>query len=134
MNTKKHRKPPHSWFLPILVFAFVWLLMGELISIHQRAIFEFYVFDQHPFSTPDKSGKDKAFKLKSKKSGKDQVDAEYHITPFLTEAESGFIIDFSEYSYAELCVPIIPDESLRFKSSRAPPSLYDLIPLYFIFL
>jgi hypothetical protein len=123
MNSKEHRKPPQSWFLPILVFAFVWLLMGELISIHQRAIFEFYVFDQHPFATPDKSGKDKAFKLKSKKSGKDQVETEYHLTPCLTEAEPGLIIEFSDYSYVEFCAIIIPVYTNGLKSTRAPPTL-----------
>lgn len=122
MNSKTHRKPPHSWFLPILVFAFVWLLMGELISIHQRAIFNFYVFDQHPFSTPDKSGKDKVFKLKAKKSGKDQVVIDHHLAPCLTDTQPGILLEFSDYSYAETRVSIIPVESLRFKSSRAPPA------------
>ena len=112
MISKKHRKPPHSWFLPILIFAFIWLLMGELISIHQRAIFQFYVFDQHPFSTPDKSGKDKVFKLKSKKNGKDKVETDHHLTPCLTDSEPGMLMIFADYSYAELRIKIIPDESL----------------------
>ena len=123
MNSKKHRKPPHSWFLPILVFAFIWLLMGELISVHQRAIFDFYVFDQHPFATPDKSGKDKAFKLKSKKSSKDQIETEHHVIPCLIDAEPGTILEISEYSYADLSAPLTSDESLRFEAARAPPSL-----------
>lgn len=123
MNSKEHRKPPHSWFLPILVFAFVWLLMGELISIHQRAIFDFYVFDQHPFATPDKSSKDKVFKLKSKKNGKDQIATEIHITPCLTEAEPGSIIAFSQFSYIEFSVPISPFYFDGYKSTRAPPAL-----------
>ncbi|MEE4260491.1 MAG: hypothetical protein V2I62_12055 [Bacteroidales bacterium] len=121
MNSKTHRKPPHSWFLPILVFAFVWLLMGELISIHQRAIFNFYVFDQHPFSTPDKSGKDKVFKLKTKKSSKDQVEIDHHLTPCLTDNQPGILLVFSDYTFTETLVFIIPVESLRLKASRAPP-------------
>jgi len=121
MNSKIHRKPPHSWFLPILVFAFVWLLMGELISIHQRAIFNFYVFDQHPFSTPDKSGKDKVFKLKTKKNGKDQVEVDQHLTPCLTDRQPGILLEFTDYTFADTQPSIIPLESLRFKASRAPP-------------
>jgi len=121
MNSKIHRKPPHSWFLPIIVFAFVWLLMGELISIHQRAIFNFYVFDQHPFSTPDKSGKDKVFKLKTKKSSKDQVEIDHHFTPCLTDTQPGILLTFSDYTFAETHASFIPDETLSYKASRAPP-------------
>lgn len=123
MNSKQHRKPPHSWFLPILVFAFVWLLMGELISIHQRAIFDFYVFDQHPFSTPDKSGKDKVFKLKTKKSAKDQAKIDHHLTPCLTDTPPGRILEFSEFIFPEIPTPFISIESLRLKATRAPPAV-----------
>lgn len=123
MNSKQHRKPPHSWFLPILVFAFVWLLMGELISVHQRAIFNFYVFDQHPFSTPDKSGKDKVLQVKSKKSGKDQVEIDLHFTPCLTDTQPGIILVFSDYTHAETTDPFCVDESYRFKATRAPPAV-----------
>jgi len=123
MNTLPNRKLPHSWFLPIMVFAFVWLLMGELISIHQRAIFHFYVFDQHPFSTPDKSGQNKVFKLKSKKSGKDQVEIDHHFTPCLTDKHPCIILVFSDYTHAETTDPFFNDESYRFKATRAPPAL-----------
>lgn len=123
MNTKQHRRPPHSWFIPIVVFAFVWLLMGELISIHQRAIFNFYVFDQHPFSTPDKSGKDKVFKLKTKKSGKDQVEIDQSLSPCITNIQQELYFEFLVLNYSEITNPIIDSEYLKFRSPRAPPIL-----------
>lgn len=49
--------------MPILAFAFFWLVIGDLIIIHERAIFGFDPFTKHiPFAKPDKSSSIKLYK------------------------------------------------------------------------
>jgi len=47
--------------------AFFYLVIGELIIIHQKMIFDYDAFAKHPMSKPDKTGKEKIYKLKDKK-------------------------------------------------------------------
>ena len=51
-----------------MTLAFFYLVIGDLIIIHQRAIYNFDIYDTQPMSKPDKSGKDKVYKLKDKKN------------------------------------------------------------------
>lgn len=60
--------------LPILAFAFFWLVIGDLIIIHEKAIFGFDPFSSHiPFTKPDKNStvklqKDEGQKVNKSKS------------------------------------------------------------------
>ena len=50
-----------------MTLAFMYLVIGDLILFHQRAIFHHDAFAGQPLSKPDKSGKDHLYKLKDKK-------------------------------------------------------------------
>jgi len=50
-----------------MTMAFFYLVIGELIIIHQKMIFDYDAFANHPMSKPDKTGKEKIYKLKDKK-------------------------------------------------------------------
>lgn len=50
-----------------MTLAFMYLVIGDLILFHQRAIFHHDAFAGQPLSKPDKSGKDHIYKLKDKK-------------------------------------------------------------------
>jgi len=71
--------------LPILAFAFFWLVIGDLIIIHERAIFGFDPFTSHtPFAKPDKNNntvklyKDDGQKI-NKSKGNSFFSAERHV-------------------------------------------------------
>lgn len=71
-NNFKVQKNKSSYTKKLLVsfmaFAFFYLVIGDLILIHQKAIFKYDIFADQPMSKPDKSGKDKVYKLKDKKN------------------------------------------------------------------
>lgn len=50
-----------------MTFVFFYLVIGELIIIHQKLIFDYDAFASHPMSKPDKTGKENIYKLKDKK-------------------------------------------------------------------
>ncbi len=47
--------------------AFFYLVIGDLITFHQKAIFNFDAFAGQPLNKPDKSDKGSIYKLKDKK-------------------------------------------------------------------
>ncbi|HEY9114519.1 MAG TPA: hypothetical protein VIN10_07440 [Bacteroidales bacterium] len=57
--------------LPILAFAFFWLVIGDLIIIHERAIFGYDPFTANtPFAKPDKNTSVKLYKDEGQKINK----------------------------------------------------------------
>lgn len=57
--------------LPILAFAFFWLVIGDLIIIHEKAIFGYDPFTSHtPFAKPDKNTSVKLYKDEGQKINK----------------------------------------------------------------
>ncbi len=62
--------------LVFMTVAFFYLVIGDLIIIHQRAIFDFDIFTCYPISKSDKASKKNLNKLKSK-------DPNFHVS-FLT--------------------------------------------------
>jgi len=57
--------------VPILAFAFFWLVIGDLVILHEKAIFGYDPFTAHtPFAKPDKSDTLKIFKDKGQKLNK----------------------------------------------------------------
>jgi len=63
IRTKMLRK----MVVAFMTLAFMYLVIGDLILFHQRAIFHHDAFAGQPLSKPDKSGKDHLYKLKDKK-------------------------------------------------------------------
>lgn len=60
--------PFEKMVLPILAFAFFWLVIGDLIIIHEKAIFGFDPFNSHiPFTKPDKTSSVKLYKDEGQK-------------------------------------------------------------------
>lgn len=51
-----------------MTFAFFYLVIGDLIIIHQRAIFDFEIIACNPINKTDKTSKKNPSKLKSKNS------------------------------------------------------------------
>ena len=104
-----------------MTLAFFYLVIGDLITFHQKAIFNYDVFAGQPLSKPDKSDKGSIYKLKDKK---DRI-----IAKFLTFVSEH--VDINDLSQNLTCiiidVPIVlnkiiyqPDSSVSF---RGPPSL-----------
>jgi len=61
-----HRK--HKLITVVLAFAFFWLVIGDLIAVHQKLIYGFDPFGTHqPFSKPAKKETQTHFKIKDKK-------------------------------------------------------------------
>lgn len=100
--------------------AFFYLVIGDLIIFHQKAIFNFDAFAGHPLSKPDKSDKGSLYKLKDKK---DRV-----LVKFLTFVSEHFdiSIEVTSYIYVVLDVDYVQDpiiDQLAFQISfRGPPS------------
>jgi hypothetical protein len=76
-----------------MTFAFFYLVVGDLIIIHQKAIFDFDVFADHPMAKPDKSSKSKIYHLKDKK---DRVLV--NLITFISQIESCDLPKVSEFS------------------------------------
>lgn len=55
-----------KFLVSFMTFVFFYLVIGELIIIHQKMIFDYDAFANHPMSKPDKTGKEKIYKLKDK--------------------------------------------------------------------
>ena len=50
-----------------MMLAFFYLVVGDLILMHQKVIFNYDAFSGQPLSKPDKTGKQNLYKLKDKK-------------------------------------------------------------------
>lgn len=101
--------------------AFFYLVIGDLIIIHQRAIFDYDAFAGQPFSKPDKTGKQNLYKLKDKK---DRIFLSFlTFVSGLLELQdnqpyiSGVVLDSPVMSW------FINDSKSSSVSFRGPPSL-----------
>lgn len=119
--TGQHIKT-NNWIFFLMVFAFFWLVIGDLIVLHQKVIYGFDPFSiETPFAksdnTPSKSKTDKGAKFEK---FKDQyhfdvlLTKEFTITPNLNRNK----IDFNSKSTVFLDSTKHPLISLR-----APPAL-----------
>jgi len=101
--------------------AFFYLVIGDLITFHQKAIFNFDAFAGQPLNKPDKSDKGSIYKLKDKK--------DRTLAKFLTFVSEHFDVNdqLQTVSYGIVETPYVEDKvicshwcSLSF---RGPPSL-----------
>ncbi len=104
-----------------MALAFFYLVIGDLITFHQKAIFNFDAFAGQPLSKPDKSDKGSIYKLKDKKdrifakfltfiSEHIEISNEFHTTSYII-IDSPFVINI-------FVSPLTCDISFR-----GPPSL-----------
>lgn len=64
--------------VPILAFAFFWLVIGDLVILHERAIFGYDPFTAHtPFAKPDKSNTVKLYKDEGLKINKSKGNSPF---------------------------------------------------------
>ena len=102
--------------------AFFYLVIGDLITFHQKAIFNFDAFAGQPLNKPDKSDKGSIYKLKDKK---DRI-----LANFLTFVSSPIEIGYEVYLGSVLIIEsthigeILLDQLVSGLSFRGPPSSF----------
>lgn len=76
MVGKNQQKGSNRWVISFMAFTFFWLVCGELITLHQKAIYGFDPFSQEtPFAKTDNSHS----KTKTDKGSKfDKFKDQYH--------------------------------------------------------
>ena len=104
-----------------MAFAFFWLVCGELIILHQKAIYGFDPFNQEsPFAKPDNSPK----KSKADKVSKfDKYKDQYHFDAILDK--TGKVnIQFKEtgFGFTNTYSIFISQSGYPLIALRAPPS------------
>lgn len=118
----KNQISTNRWILHIMAFAFFWLVCGELIVLHQKAIYGFDPFNQEsPFAkTDNSSSKSKMDKTSKFDKYKDQyhfdaiLDKEIRINTQYRESGQGFTNTYSIF-ISQSGYPLI--------ALRAPPSV-----------
>ena len=76
MMTRGEHSKTKKWIIQFMAFAFFWLVLGDLIVLHQKIIYSFDPFHQHiPFTKTDNS----AVKTKNDKGSKiEKSKDQYH--------------------------------------------------------
>lgn len=99
------------WVFYIMIFAFCWLVVGELVTLHQKAIYGFDPFSQEaPFAKPDNSKSktkfDKGAKFDKFKDQfhfdvllKDEIKDEIVLTAISLEFKNTYTIFISQSDY-----------------------------------
>jgi hypothetical protein len=101
--------------------AFFYLVIGDLIIYHQKAIFNYDAFADQPLSKPDKSDKGSIYKLKDKKN---RVLAKFltFISEHINVAEgiqfNSFVIFDTPFIYSNLS-----NKQISSISYRGPPCM-----------
>lgn len=100
--------------------AFFYLVIGDLITFHQKAIFNFDAFENQPANKPDKGDKAYLFKVKDKK---DRILVKY-LTFVSDNFEVADIIQVLDESNYDFCftkeINFNPELSTLY--FRGPPS------------
>lgn len=107
--------------LTFMVFAFFYLVVGDLVIIHQRAIFDFDIFTYYPINKSDNTGKKNLSKFKNK-NPKIQVSFLKYLSGFL-ELENNNLYQ----SETSIDIPSVSEFVIEKHSSllylRGPPLL-----------
>lgn len=125
MNTKKNKLSLRLRVaIPFLAFTFFWLVIGDLINYHQKAIYGFDLFgSQTPFTKPGKN--DKGTVLLKTKNGKAAPGDSFSLTlhPFTVNHCSEKLVDFAKTTtvrYNFLC--FYRQRAQQSVSLRGPPT------------
>ena len=109
------------WVFPIMIFAFCWLVIGELVTLHQKAIYGFDPFSQEaPFAKPDNSSS----KTKTDKGSKfDKSKDQYHFDLILNNEFStdAVLTDFC-FEFKNTYSIFLSQSGHPLIALRAPPS------------
>ena len=108
----------NRWIFAVMIFAFFWLVIGELITLHKKAIYGFDPITQEtPFSKPDNNSKkiDKCHKLF-------KVKDDYHSDMVLQAPEKlQVIIKETDFNFSNTFSIFISQSSHPLIALRAPP-------------
>ena len=105
-----------------MAFAFFWLVCGELITLHQKAIYGFDPFTQEtPFAKTDHSSP----KSKIDKGTKfDKFKDQYHFDFIKNEtAQLNFIPQYVEFTHANTITLFLSQSGYPLILLRAPPAI-----------
>ena len=101
-----------------MIFAFLWVIIGDLVSMHIRVICDSDIQQHQPFSKTQKSDK-KSFKVDSKKVAK--VTKSDNSILFLSEsAQARFLRSTKDFLYWFVPKLIAQNDSSP-SQGRAPP-------------
>ena len=114
----------HKLITVVLAFAFFWLVIGDLVAIHQKLIYGFDPFGTHqPFSKPAKNESQTHFKVKEKRTVNKSLSFLSLGTALLPKGISRLQ---SLFAYHKRCIPAISIHRripVSILSSRAPPAI-----------
>ena len=105
-----------------MTLAFMYLVIGDLILYHQKAIFNNDAFAGQPLSKPDKTGKENIYKLKDKK---DRI--QLHILTFvsrLLELQESQVYISGVVEASPCITKFIKNNQRSSISFRGPPAVY----------
>jgi len=108
------------WVFYIMIFAFFWLVLGELITLHQKAIYGFDPFNQEsPFAKPNNSNN----KVKFDKVAKfDKFKDQFHFDVLLKdEIKTDVILTEVAFEFKNTYSIFISQSGYPLISLRAPP-------------
>jgi hypothetical protein len=113
-----NRGPKYRIFFSAMIFAFMWVIIGDLVSMHIKVIYGDDIQKHQPFSKTDKSGK-KDFKVKSTKTS--NYSKKIDSSKFFTEsAQATFLQNTKDFLY--WFVPkLIAENNSTPSQGRAPP-------------
>lgn len=105
-----------------MIFAFFWLIIGDLITLHQKVIYGFDPFNHHiPYAKTSNS----PVKIKTDKGTKiDKSKDQFHFDAFIS-SETGFrsVLNVSEIELVNTYLGRVAQSFHTVVSLRAPPAL-----------
>lgn len=106
----------NRWIFSVMAFAFFWLVMGELITLHQKAIYGFDPFTQEtPFSKPNTSKVDKSQKLF-------KVKDDFHFDVIMQASDKiQVVVKQTDFDFSNTYSIFISQSSRPLIALRAPP-------------
>ena len=109
------------WVFYIMIFAFCWLVIGELVTLHQKAIYGFDPFSQEaPFAKPNNSSS----KAKFDKVAKfDKFKDQFHFDVLLKdEIKTDIILTEIGFEFVNTYSIFVSQSGFPLISLRAPPT------------
>ncbi len=118
-NSTYNKSTKNKLFLSIMIFAFLWVIIGDLVNMHVRVITGKDLYGHHqPFSKTHKSN-GKTFKVGSKKINKTTNNSIVNL--FFSESiQATFLSHTKDFLY--WFIPqLVAENSSKCSLGRAPP-------------
>lgn len=122
----KKQRSPYTAFerlvLPVIAFAFFWLVIGDLIIIHERAIFGYDPFTGHiPYAKPDKKSTVKLYKDEGQKINKSKGYSTFSAAGYVN---SNLVVQLqvSDFNYRNAFSIVAEQGDIPVLVLRGPPA------------